>query len=1072
MITIKSLRTRLIILVALAIIPALIFMLYSSYEQRKYRETEIKKDVMITAQLAANSLEQMFSGSRQMLTVFAELQAVRDYNSAVCNAYVFAVKDRLPMYSRIAAAKPNGDIFCNSVATTKKLNMADRLFFQAAVKSKKYVVGEYVLSKIDNSPVISVALPVLDTGMRVRAVVFVTIELGWFREELARIKVSQEDEAVLSVLDRNLTILYRNRDPQKRIGKRVSDTELSKTIGLKKEDVAVAKGFDGIERIWAFTTVPGLDDSIFIRYGISRASVLAEINQVLLNNLIILFAISILSLLVAWFGSDYLVLRRVKLLKNATAELKKGHLKARVDVAGYKDEIGELGADFNSMAAALESQEQRRRLSEKELRESRERLAYAMNMAQLFDWVYDVASGLFVFSDRYYVLHNTTSELEGGREMSAEAFAGKFVHPDDAHMVGEEIAKAVAAAEADYHAQSETRIICRGGDIRHVSVHIAVTKDATGRTIQVLGANQDITARKIVETYRDMGREVLQILNEEGDLKDSIQRVLAVLKTRSAFDAVGIRLKDGNDFPYFAQDGFSKDFLLVENSLIERAVDGGVCRDEEGNISLECTCGLVICGKTHPDNPFFTQGGSFWTNDSLPLLEIPPGQDPRNHPRNLCIHEGFASVALIPIKEKGSIVGLIQLNDRRKGRFTLDTLEILEGIALHIGSALMRKHAEAEKRNLEDQLLQAQKMESIGQLAGGVAHDFNNILQSISLNLHIIKINLRDHNIESEELGDIEALSNRAADLTRSLLAFSRKQQINARPIDLNATIRMTEKILTRTIGEDIRLGLQLTEQDTTVLADSNQIGQVLMNFAANARDAMPRGGAFRIGTERAFINEDFITKHGYGSKGDYVVMTISDSGEGMDSATLKKIFEPFFTTKGVGKGTGLGLSMVYGIVKQHNGYIDVSSNVGEGTVFKVYMPVVERDIEEAVSDDGHFDPECPPETILIVEDDSNVRRAITKMLQRFGHTIIEACDGDEAVTKFLEHKDEIQLVLMDVIMPRKSGGEVYLELRAIKPDVKVILMSGYTGDYLSDKLSMGKDVNFISKPVSPKELF
>ena len=234
--------------------------------------------------------------------------------------------------------------------------------------------------------------------------------------------------------------------------------------------------------------------------------------------------------------------------------------------------------------------------------------------------------------------------------------------------------------------------------------------------VAAFGTTTDITERKQAEAYREMGREVLQILNEPGDLQDSIQRVLAALKTRTGFDAVGIRLQDGDDFPYFAQEGFSKDFLLTENTLIERAADGGVCRDKDGNVSLECTCGLVISGKTDPANPLFTPGGSFWTNDSFPLLDIPPDEDPRLHPRNQCIHQGYASVALVPIRNKDRIVGLIQLNDRRKGRFTLDTVELLEGIASHIGAALMRKRAE-EKTASSEALLNA-TLDSIPDIIG------------------------------------------------------------------------------------------------------------------------------------------------------------------------------------------------------------------------------------------------------------------------------------------------------------------------------------------------------------------
>ncbi|MFZ3045035.1 MAG: histidine kinase dimerization/phosphoacceptor domain -containing protein [Desulfatirhabdiaceae bacterium] len=209
---------------------------------------------------------------------------------------------------------------------------------------------------------------------------------------------------------------------------------------------------------------------------------------------------------------------------------------------------------------------------------------------------------------------------------------------------------------------------------------------------------EDITGRRRTRAYQELGREILQILNEPGDLQNSIQRVLTALKAWTDFDAVGIRLEDGDDFTYSVQKGFSRDFLLTENTLVERAADGGVCRDKDGNVRLECTCGLVISGKTDPTNPLFTPGGSCWTNDSSMLLDIPSDADPRLHPRNQCIHHGYASVALIPIRNQDRNVGLIQFNDRRKGCFTLDTVELLEGIASHIGAALMRKHAEKNLR--------------------------------------------------------------------------------------------------------------------------------------------------------------------------------------------------------------------------------------------------------------------------------------------------------------------------------------------------------------------------------------
>jgi PAS domain S-box-containing protein len=250
----------------------------------------------------------------------------------------------------------------------------------------------------------------------------------------------------------------------------------------------------------------------------------------------------------------------------------------------------------------------------------------------------------------------------------------------------------------------EYRIVRPDGDIRWIWDRGFPILEKTGQVNQYVGIAQDITERKLAKVYAEVSREILQILNDPEDSQDSIRRVIVALKTQTGFDAVGIRLQDGDDFPYFAQEGFSEDFLQMENSLVERTVDGGLRQKKDGDVRLECTCGLVISGKIDLVNPLFTQGGSCWTNDSSQLLDIPPGDDLRLNPRNQCVHQGYASLALIPIRNRDKVVGLIQLNDRRKGRLNLVTIELLEGIASHIGSALMRKRAEDILRESEGAL--------------------------------------------------------------------------------------------------------------------------------------------------------------------------------------------------------------------------------------------------------------------------------------------------------------------------------------------------------------------------------
>ena len=348
-----------------------------------------------------------------------------------------------------------------------------------------------------------------------------------------------------------------------------------------------------------------------------------------------------------------------------------------------------------------------------------------------------------------------------------------------------------------------------------------------------------------------------------------------------------------------------------------------------------------------------------------------------------------------------------------------------------------------EQKRLEDQLRQAQKMEAVGQLTGGIAHDFNNILTAIMGYAGLMQMKMKEDDPFRVNIDQILASSERAAHLTQGLLAFSRKQVLNPKPVDINNIINTMVKLLKRVIGEDIELEMDLLQKPLTIMADSVQIEQALMNLAMNARDAMPKGGQLTIETKKIELDEEFIKAHGYGAPGTYALMSISDNGVGMDEKTREKIFEPFFTTKEAGKGTGLGLSMVYGIVKQHNGYINVYSEPGKGTTFRIYLPLIEAGQLSEEKPEEHRLPVGGNETILLAEDDEAVRRFTVSVLHEFGYKVIEAVDGEEAITKFMENKDGIRLLILDVIMPRKSGKDAYDEIKAINPGIKVLLQAG-----------------------------
>jgi PAS domain S-box-containing protein len=379
-----------------------------------------------------------------------------------------------------------------------------------------------------------------------------------------------------------------------------------------------------------------------------------------------------------------------------------------------------------------------------------------------------------------------------------------------------------------------------------------------------------------------------------------------------------------------------------------------------------------------------------------------------------------------------------------------------------------------ERRALEQQLRQSQKMEAVGRLAGGIAHDFNNLLMVISGYSEFLLERLGGEPHLRGPAQEIASASERASSLTRQLLAFSRKQMLAPRIVNLNDIATENLKMLTRMIGEDVDLVMTPGQSLWSVRADAGQIEQVIMNLAVNARDAMPSGGKLTIETANATLDEEYARMHAPVRPGDYVMFSISDTGAGMDADTQSHIFEPFFTTKGP-KGTGLGLSTVYGIVKQSGGYIWVYSEVGRGTTFKIYLPrvpsVEEPLVQPAVSRSQFQRVEPGTETILLVEDEANLRYLARQYLEKQGYKVIEAADGAVAMQIAVAHEGVIHLLLTDVIMPGMNGRELAQRISEIRPNVKVLYMSGYTENVIGQDGTLDAGVRLLQKPFNLRDL-
>jgi two-component system cell cycle sensor histidine kinase/response regulator CckA len=400
-----------------------------------------------------------------------------------------------------------------------------------------------------------------------------------------------------------------------------------------------------------------------------------------------------------------------------------------------------------------------------------------------------------------------------------------------------------------------------------------------------------------------------------------------------------------------------------------------------------------------------------------------------------------------------------------------DANDCVTGIVGAMMDITSLRKAEEARKTLEAQLHQAQKMEAIGQLAGGIAHDFNNILTAIIGYAEIILLRMEKESPLRHFVEQVLASADRAAELTNGLLAFSRKQVLHRKPIDLCSVVRGLKKMLRRLLPEDIDFRTTVAKVNLIIMADKGQIEQVLMNLVTNAKDAMQKGGTLTIEISPVVMAERFVHAHGFGEPGNYACVSVTDTGHGMDEETTKRIFEPFFTTKEVGKGTGLGMAIIYGIIQQHNGCITVCSETGKGTTFRIYLPLIVEEIKEV---HGTRKAEALPrgtETVLLVEDEVTVRELHKMILEGAGYRIVEAVDGQDALDKFMEQMSEVDIVVTDVIMPKIDGKKLYEEIRGICPDMKVLFMSGYTKDVIVERGVLEDEFSFINKPAKSFEL-
>jgi PAS domain S-box-containing protein len=732
---------------------------------------------------------------------------------------------------------------------------------------------------------------------------------------------------------------------------------------------------------------------------------------------------------------------------------------------------------------------------EDELRGSRTRLDLALQSAEMGAWSWEISADERHFDDQACRLLGLDPRIFQGK---AQEFFDA-VHPDDREILQSALAQTI---EDNVPYTHNYRAIWPDGTVHHIEARGRLVRDEEDRPVRINGIIWDVTAREETEealrrseakfrSYIESSPLAVFIANRDGAIIEVNEAATAL----TGYDETTLRTmhvgelhpteddelgrqrfalfnREGHlqtEFRFQRKDG-SIVWVLLHATMIGNGLSLAYCADiTERKHGEEEIRMLKHSIDVHYDGAYWMDSDNrfVYVNEAAcralgydcddlvgkTVFDVNPMATP----------EGMKAV-WERIRKGGSFIGESVHRRKDGSEFPVEivtTYVQFEGKEFSAGFA----RDITDKKRLEEQLRQAEKMEAVGTLAGGVAHDFNNLLTVIMGFSQLIQASLDDKDPLRQYAGQIIESSDRAAELTQSLLAFSRKKKLEPQLHDLNQVVVGTGKLLKRLLPEDIALTIDLSDTKLAVRVDVTQFDQVLMNLATNARDAMPRGGTLTIKMDRTKIEDKFLHEHGFGCVGDYAKISLSDTGVGMDIRTMEHIFDPFFTTKEVGKGTGLGLASAFGIIKQHGGYITVTSAPSLGATFDVYLPLV----DELPAYRNTVAPRIRggTETILVVEDDGAIRGMLTKVLGGRGYTIIEAFDGIDAINVYLKNLDMIDLVILDVVMPGKSGKDVFDEIVRINPEVKTIFMSGYTGDVVLTKGIESQTVDFLQKPIA-----
>ncbi|HUJ89184.1 MAG TPA: PAS domain S-box protein [Syntrophorhabdales bacterium] len=1123
-------RAHLTILIALLAIPSVSLIVYSGLAERREAVTGAKTECLKFVNDVAGQQQAIVAGAEQLVTALGLLPEIQSRNSKATNAFLSELVKKNPCYANLVIGDPSGFVWASAIPFEGKLSMADRKYFQDAIRTGLFSSGEYGVGKASKQPMLSFGYPVKNASNELIAVIGVALDLDYAQQMFEKLNLPPGSS--FSLLDHQGVILIRNLNlpsSEKLIGRRDTREENFTKMTDPHEGTYEAMGNDGLYRLAAYKKIRLPQESepyIYVRSSIPLASAVSKANAAMLRNLSAFVLLFLIGLLLAWFIGKHLIVRPAMVLKGAAEQLAAGADTVHVSSVVKSGELGEVARAFDGMAEALVQRGMA-------LRESEQR--WATTLASIGDAVIatDVAGRITYMNTVAEEMTGWTLE-EATMKPVTEVF--HIINEQTRGEVENPVTKVLREGMIVGLA-NHTILVRKNGTDLPIDDSGAPIKDKDGNTTGVVLVFRDITERKQAEertehlaSYPQLNPSPIIEVDVSGQITFSNPSSQAILQNLGLdkrdlkallphdLDAI-LRDWDKNNESTFdrevflAQRVFGETIQLVPQFHVARIYARDITERKRAEEAVQTTLqrfytvlssmytGLLLVtdesrvefanqafcdyfdlndspaelvGLTSSD--IFARIGKAYLYPDEEIARIKEIVD-RGQPvkgEEVAMRSGRGLLRdFIPIHINGKSYGRLwyhtDITERKKAHNELE--KRVEERTAELSQAYETLEAEmAERVKVEEHLRQAQKMEAVGTLAGGIAHDFNNMLAAIIGNAELAMDDVPQEMTARLNLDQIFKAGMRARGLVRQILTFSRKTEHERKPISLTPLVKETFKLLRASLPTTIEMRLNVETSSDVVLADPVQIQQVLMNLCTNAADAMrDTGGRLEINLADTVFTEAGPLPEAGMQPGTYVTFTVSDTGPGMDEEVKTRIFEPFFTTKERGQGTGMGLAVVYGIVKSHQGVISVLSRPGQGATFTVYLP---RYISGEKTDEPLSRP-IPKgkERILFVDDEELLVEMAEGMLGRLGYSVLGKTDSVDALRIFAEDPDAFDLVITDQTMPEMTGAALAQKLKEIRSDIPLILCTGYSETISQEKAESMGIHGFVMKPLSRNEL-